>query len=331
MKVRLLAFTRRGYDLALRLGEKLGGQASRCGPDCPLEQWTRGGFAAGESLIFVGAVGIAVRAIAPFVQSKAADPAVVAVDEGGNYAVPLLSGHLGGANDLARKISDLCGARAVITTATDVRGRFPVDQWARRQGLGVENPDRIKSVSARVLEGERVRIRSDVPVSGAPPEGVELSGAGPWDVEISLCPREKAALHLVPPAAVLGVGCRRGTGREALEAAFQALTAREGLSPLAVGKVCSIDLKEHEPGLLEFCRAHGLPLETYSAQRLGAVPGDFLHSDFVEKVTGVDNVCQRSAVLGSGGGALLGEKYQGEGITMALAVGGFPLDWRIYE
>lgn len=219
----------------------------------------------------------------------------------------------------------------MITTATDVRGCFPVDQWARRQGLGVENPERIKRVSARVLAGEAVRLKSDFPISGALPEGVELSEKGPWEVEVSIRPRGEDTLRLVPPAAVLGVGCRRGTGREALEAAFQALLAREGLSPLAVGKVCSIDLKGDEPGLLEFCGARGLGLETYSAPVLAAVPGDFPASDFVRKVTGVDNVCQRAAVLGSGGGRLLGEKYQGEGITMALAVGGFSLDWRIYE
>ena len=331
MSCRLLAFTGRGYELAQTLAEGLGGAASRCGEGCTLEGWTEEGFRAGEDLIFVGAVGIAVRAVAPFVKSKAADPAVVAVDEGGNYAVPLLSGHLGGANDLARSIAAVCGAQAVITTATDVRGLFPVDQWARRQGLRVENPENIKLVSAKVLAGERIYVKSSFPISGAPPEGVALTGGEGCDVEVSCRSGGGAALHLVPPAAVLGVGCRRGTSLQALEEAFARLLAREGLSPLAVGKVCSIELKMDEPGLLSFCRARSLPLEAYSAQKLAAAAGDFPHSDFVEKVTGVGNVCQRSAVLGSGGGALLGEKYQREGVTMALALGDVSLDWRIYE
>lgn len=333
MKLRLLAFTQRGYDLARTLGEKLGGEASRCGRECTLEGWTAEGFHTGENLIFVGAVGIAVRAIAPFVKSKTSDPAVVAVDEGGTYAIPLLSGHLGGANDLARQIARVSQAQAIITTATDVRGLFPVDQWARQQGLRVENPEKIKAVSAKVLAGETVFIKSDVPISGAPPEGVALGEEGDVDVEISCHPRAETALHLLPAAMVLGVGCKRGTPKQALEQAFAELLAREGLSPLAVGKVCSIDLKKDEPGLLAFCNEHSLSLETYSAGELAAVPGEFTASDFVRRVTGVDNVCQRAAALGSAGGAerLLGEKYQREGVTMALALGDVWLDWRIYE
>lgn len=333
MRLRLLAFTQRGYDLACALGEKLEGEASRCGQGCTLDRWTAEGFRFGESLVFVGAVGIAVRAIAPFVKSKTTDPAVVAVDEGGNYAIPLLSGHLGGANDLARTIAEVCGAQAVITTATDVRGCFPVDQWARCQGLRVENPEKIKVVSAKALAGEAIFLKSDWPIEGMLPAGVKFTVEENCDVEVSCRLGGGTALHLIPPAAVLGVGCKRGTSLQALEEAFASLLAREGLGPLAVGKVCSIDLKQEEPGILAFCQAHNLPLETYSAGELAAVPGDFPTSDFVQKVTGVGNVCQRAAALGSAGGAqrLLGEKYQREGVTMALALGAYPLDWRIYE
>lgn len=333
MKLRLLAFTQRGYDLARELGEKLGGEASRCGQGCTLEEWTAEGFRSGEPLVFVGAVGIAVRAIAPYVKSKTSDPAVVVVDEGGTYAIALLSGHLGGANDLARQIAAVSKAQAIITTATDVHGLFPVDQWARRQGLQVENPERIKLVSSKVLAGEPILIKSAWSIGGTPPAGVQQTQEEPCDVELNCRPGLGNALHLVPKVAVLGVGCKRGTPQQALEQAFVRLLAREGLSPLAVGKVCSIDLKKDEPGLLAFCDEHSLPLETYSAGALAAVTGDFPVSDFVRRVTGVDNVCQRAAALGSAGGAerLLGEKYQREGVTMALALGEPALDWRIYE
>ena len=117
-----LAFTAKGEALAHRLAEALPGSVSRCGGDVTLKDWTAEHFAQDEALIFVGAVGIAVRAIAPHCRSKAADPAVVVVDEGGNFAVPLLSGHLGGANALARALAKACGAVPVITTATDVNG-----------------------------------------------------------------------------------------------------------------------------------------------------------------------------------------------------------------
>ena len=131
----------------------------------------------------------------------------------------------------------------------------------------------------------------------------------------------------MPRIAVLGVGCRRGTPQAALEAAFSALLARGDLRPQAVRKACSLDRKQDEPGLLAFCRAHGFPLETFGAPALQAVPGDFAASPFVERVTGVDNVCERSAVLGSGGEILV-KKQAGNGVTMALALAPYSPDWR---
>ena len=145
------------------------------------------------------------------------------------------------------------------------------------------------------------------PVAGTPPEGI--------------------ALNLVPRIVTLGVGCKRGTSSEALEIAFSALLERERVQEKAVCRVCSIDLKKDEPGLLTFCKTRGLPFETYSAFELAAVEGDFPASEFVKKVTGVDNVCQRAAVLGSGG-RLIGTRYAANGVTMALAEGPFTPDWR---
>ena len=135
-----LAFTARGEALARRLAEALPGSVSRCGGGVTLKGWTAEHFAQNEALIFVGAVGIAVRAVAPYCKSKASDPAVVAVDEGGQFAVPLLSGHLGGANALARALAEVCGAVPVITTATDGRGVFAVDEWANRRHSAPAHP-----------------------------------------------------------------------------------------------------------------------------------------------------------------------------------------------
>ena len=140
-----------------------------------LRAWTALAWEASDALLFVGAAGIAVRAIAPHVASKATDSAVVAIDEAGRFAVPLLSGHLGGANELAQTVARAAGAIPVITTATDVRGVWAVDTWARRAGLAVSNPEAIKRVSARLLSGGRVALYSDMPISGQPPEGVDIA------------------------------------------------------------------------------------------------------------------------------------------------------------
>ena len=135
-----LAFTAKGLALAQKLAVAYPGSVtlSRCGAGgVRLAEWTRTQFAQADALIFVGAVGIAVRAIAPHCRSKAADPAVVVLDECGRFAVPLLSGHLGGANALARALAEVCGAIPVITTATDANGVFAVDEWAKAQGCAV--------------------------------------------------------------------------------------------------------------------------------------------------------------------------------------------------
>ena len=320
-----LAFTAKGEALARRLAEALPGSVSRCGGDVTLKGWTAEHFAQDEALIFVGAVGIAVRAIAPHCKSKAADPAVVVVDEGGNFAVPLLSGHLGGANALARALAKACGAVPVITTATDANGVFAVDEWAKHQNCAVLEPERIKLVSGALLAGREVHFTSDWPIAGTPPAGLTESADAP-DFALTLCPAGDA-LHLVPRIGVLGVGCRRGTGADTLEEAFAAFCAANRLALQCITAAASIDLKADEAGLLAFCRAHGWPITFYPADELRAVPGQFTPSAFVASVTGVDNVCERSAVKASGGTLLL-PKTAGGGVTLALAVRPFAPDWR---
>ena len=323
-----LAFTAKGEALAQRLAEALPGSVSRCGGDVTLKGWTAEHFAQDEALIFVGAVGIAVRAIAPHCKSKAADPAVVVVDEGGNFAVPLLSGHLGGANALARALAKACGAVPVITTATDVNGLFAVDLWAKAQNCAVLEPERIKRVSGALLAGQTVRYWSPWPVAGETPAGVKKADPPEAaDFALTLTPQGEA-LHLVPRIGVLGVGCRRGTTAQQLEEAFAAFCAASSLSPAAVCAAASIDLKKDEPGLAAFCKAHGWPITFYPADELRAVPGQFTPSAFVASVTGVDNVCERSAVKASGGMLLL-PKTAGGGVTLALAVRPFAPDWRL--
>ena len=155
MSCAYLAFTERGLALAQQLAAACPGPVARCGAGGPgLDEWTAAQFAASDALIYIGAVGIAVRAIAPYCRSKAADPAVVVLDECGRFAVPLLSGHLGGANALARRLAAVCGAVPVITTATDLHGLFAVDEWAKRQGCIVAGAHQ---AGQRRIAGGKVR------------------------------------------------------------------------------------------------------------------------------------------------------------------------------
>ena len=177
-------FTPRGARLAAELAQSLNAQgdeanayaSGRCAaagglpPMGGVAAWTRERFDAADALVFVGAAGIAVRAIAPCLRSKLTDPAVVAVDEAGRYAVSLLSGHVGGANRLARRIAALTGGQAVVSTATDVNGRFSVDEWIARQGMAMCNPKAARAFAAALLEGRPVGLASDFPIAGGLPE-----------------------------------------------------------------------------------------------------------------------------------------------------------------
>ena len=323
-----LAFTDTGLALARRLADALPGSVDRCGSGgVSLAGWTALQFAQSDALVFVGAVGIAVRAIAPHCCSKASDPAVVVLDECGRFAVPVLSGHLGGANDLARALAAVCGAVPVITTATDAHGIFAVDEWAKHQNCTVLEAERIKHVSSKLLAGQSVRFSAEFPVQGTPPAGVDpVRTPAEADFALTLSPAGDA-LHLVPRIGVLGIGCRRGTCAEQLEAAFTDFCARHSLAPACIAAAASIDLKADEAGLLAFCRAHGWPITFYSAEQLRALPGPFTPSPFVQSVTGVDNVCERAAVLASGGCIRI-PKQAGGGVTFALALCPYAPDWR---
>ena len=326
MELAFLAFTDKGFQLAQKLAESLGGSVMRCGQPDSLKEWTAREFARADGLVFVGAVGIAVRAIAPHLDKKWKDPAVVVVDETARFAISLVSGHLGGANRLTRMIASRCGAQPVITTATDVNGVFGVDDWAREQGLWIPDPQHIRLISSKLLAGGTIRLYSRWPISGRCPEGVELVSDLPADVAVSFRGEEEATLSLVAPAVVLGIGCRKGTPAEKLEQVLQDFLTEAGLDGRAVCGVASIDLKKEEPGLLTFCQAHNWSFVTYTAQELAQVSGNFSPSDFVKQVTGVDNVCERSAVAAVGG-ALLYSKFAKEGVTMAAALKAPVLTW----
>jgi cobalt-precorrin 5A hydrolase len=254
----------------------------------------------------------------PAYQIKIRRSAVIVLDEGGSFAIPLLSGHIGGANMLAKEIAGLLGALPIITTATDSGGLFAIASWAARTGLRIINPGRIKRVSALLLAGETVAFRSLFPVIGPLPEGF-VENTKKSDVAVTIKTRGRPEmLRLVPPVLTLGVGCRKDVAAPELERAFDMILRKAGFYREAVAQVCSIDLKADEAGLLEFCRTNGLPFKTFSAAALNALKGRFTASEFVRQTTGVDNVCERSAVCGSGG-RLLTRKDAGNGITMAFA------------
>lgn len=329
MKAEIIAFTAQGARLAACLCGELP-EAEAWAPPCyctgpvqPLREslavWTARRFRQGTALVFIGAAGIAVRAIAPHVRGKEVDPAVICIDHAGRYVIPLLSGHLGGANRLAQHLAVRLGAQAVLTTGTDVSGVFSPDAWAEQHGCSVADVSQIKYISAALLRGERVGFVSEFPVKTALPDGVYAGVATRCGIEVAVRPRAhfQHTLLLIPRCIVAGIGCRRGVDVHTIRRRLVEVLREAHLPLEAVGAVASIDIKADEPGLLGLCERLNAPLLTFPAQQLMAVKGEFSSSKRVERVTGADNVCERAAVLA--GGRLIVRKSAANGVTVALA------------
>jgi cobalt-precorrin 5A hydrolase len=328
MRLAIISLTKHGTALNLKLCELLHGdgytlEKYRTGElksFSSIHQVVRQVFEEYQGMVFIGACGIAVRSIAPYVQSKLTDIPVVVCDEFGKYAIPILSGHLGGANELSERIAKTLGGVAVITTATDVNHKFSVDSWAKGQGLEIVEPQKIKEVSSAILDDLPVGYYTDIPIS----KPIGLSQNGRVGVVVSnrvdVSPFE-STLHLVPKNLVLGIGCKRGTPMEDIEILVLETLETFHYSIKSVARVCSIDLKSNELGLLSFCESHNIEVTFYSSHQLNAIDGVFSESQFVKSITGVDCVCERSAVLGCGTSRheLIQRKISKCGVTLAIA------------
>lgn len=293
-------------------------------------------FECRNNLIFVGAVGIAVRMIAPWIRDKTSDPAVVCVDELGRFVISILSGHLGGANRLAQCAAGILEAVPVITTATDLHGAFAVDVFASENGLIIGDMREAKAISAAVLRKEKIGFFSEIPVEGRAPE--ELT-PGVWqrhNIFITrrkdgwpermpgiVPPEEKEMLRLVPGGAVLGMGCRRGASLETVRQAALKALEEAGMDRRALSVLATVDRKADEPALCALAREWNLTFCTYTPGELEQAEGEFSESEFVKRTLGVGNVCERAAVLGAARFCLpvirLTGKIVCEGATAAVA------------
>ena len=330
MKAAMISLTENGRRLSALIAEKADFLSSerfcfKGHGDCSAQSFdSLAGLAADvfdrfDALVFVCACGIAVRAVAPHLRSKTTDPAVVVIDDCGRFVIPVLSGHIGGANALAERLAELIGAQAVITTATDTGGHFSPDSFAAANGLIISDMEAAKAVAAAVLDGEKTGLVSDYEYVDLPRDvsaGTDCrTGLYVGSGDIKPFP---VTLRLVPRNVVLGIGCRRGTDCGAIESAVVNALKAADIAAERVYAVATIDLKADEAGLLTLCEKHGWELCTYTAEELRNVSGDFSTSDFVKSVTGVDNVCERSAVLCSGGKLVL-RKTAADGVTVAAA------------
>lgn len=340
-----VALTRDGTDLALRLAEALPGARAfaparfappgATGFSEPVAALLARLWPGAGGFLLVMAAGIAVRSIAPLLRDKAADPAVVVLDPVGRFAVPLLSGHLGGANALAREVGARLGATPVLTTATDAAGRPAAEVWARDRGLRVEHRDDVTGVNAAWANGEPVGAYLD-PALGAPAllddlaphlalltaDEAEARAFPGALVAVShrLLPELGAALALRPACLCLGAGCRRGADPVEVARGVHAALEAAGLAPGAVALVASVDAKADEQALRELARGLGAPFATFPAEALAEVPVPN-PSERVSRAVGTASVAEAAALTACRGGRLILPKVAGRTWTLAVALG----------
>ncbi|MEK6697926.1 MAG: precorrin-3B C(17)-methyltransferase [Nitrospirota bacterium] len=343
-KTAILYITENGLKLAVRLRSVF--------PDAEIVRYDPGLvpslWADHAALVFIMASGIVVRTIAPMLKDKRTDPAVVVLDEAGRFAVSLVSGHLGGANDLARKFAGFLGGEAVITTASDVNHLPSIDLWAREHDLEIEEWELLPQIGTRLVNNGALRVYEEQGAGGRgqgseielPDEFLRVAGPRFADViisnrknaygETSACTvagddcsidtcRVKGQLYLRPGNLVVGIGCNSGTSQDELEDAVRSTLDSHNLAFLSVGRIATIDIKGSEPGLRAFARKYSLPLHVFRNDELNRVEG-IEKSDAVFKATGAHAVAEPAALLAAGTDRLLVPKQKKGNVTVAVAL-----------
>lgn len=292
-----------------------------------------------RGIVLFGSVGMAVRLIAPLARDKRTDPAVVVVDDTGRFAVSLLSGHLGGANALARRVAELLGAQPVVTTGSEALGTLAVDLLGREFGWRLERGENVTRVSAAMVNGEPVALLQETgelhwwPREEAlPPNLVRCStleelAASACRAALVVSDRvladgETALPPLViyrPRSLVAGIGCNRGASAEEIDATVMLALHEHGLVPASLRKLATVDLKRDEAGLRRWAEKMGLPIEYFSTAELAGVHGAPSPSDAVQRWIGIPGVCEPAALLSSGARELLVPKVKSANVTVAIA------------
>ncbi|MCK4258128.1 MAG: cobalt-precorrin 5A hydrolase [Halanaerobiales bacterium] len=297
-----------------------------------------------DGLIFVMSTGIVVREIAPFLKSKKTDPAVVVIDDHGQYVISLLSGHLGGANELARTLSEILEAKPVITTSTDLHQVPAFDLIAKEYNMKIERLHDLKFISGALIDGEKVGLYTDLSyplnVSILVEErnnldeflNLEISEIkklfSSWKGVVLITHRliskevlEKWALPtliLRPKNLVVGMGLKRGKTKAELEEALLKACKTADVSPDSISKITTIDIKQDEVGLHKLCDAYNLSLQIFSTEEVKAVEDKFSISEFVKKTIGVGGVAEPTVFLGTEKGEWVLRRQKLDGVTVAI-------------
>jgi cobalt-precorrin 5A hydrolase len=323
MTIAILSVTTGGRRLAEKIAGVLGNEAvipaGRATVKTLQEAWT-----SCEAMICVMSAGIVVRSVGPLCRDKYTDPCVIVLDEGGRHVISLLSGHLGGGNELARRVAAITGGEAVITTSSDTLGRTALDLWVAENRLLLRS-DRKKMTmtAAKLVNTGSICLYSDEQCANLPTDFHRV--AGPEQADIILTCRDNQlhdALYLSPRNLVIGIGCNRGTPAADIEAAVDETCRTHDLHRRSIFGCASIDAKINEPGLLQYAEKKGLPLHFFSKKQLNRVEGLQI-SPHAMAAVGAIGVAEPAAMLAAAYGATPGRlligKMKWKDVTTAVA------------
>lgn len=306
-RMAIVCFTLQGKQLAEKIHDNLKKpfldicwNAELIYKPVPFKQWMKEHFSSLDALVFIGAMGIVVRDMAPCLKSKLTDPAVIVLDEKGQFVISVLSGHLGGANALTKGLAELLDAIPVVTTSSDVNGKIAIDVFAQKNNLVISSMKQAKLCASKIVSGEPVSFYSDSKIMGRIPSEVSFDRRdAKFHVIVTPYIQNLAdeILHLIPKAFVLGIGCKKGTPVEIIEARVKEELNKKCIDIRSIKAMGTIDLKNEEAGLLDFARKKKIPLYFYSAEELSELEGGFTPSKFVSQITGIENVCERASFM----------------------------------
>jgi cobalt-precorrin 5A hydrolase len=348
MGIAIIAITGNGARVGTRLKEGLGGAElyvlarhhGKAGKgavrfDGELRELVERLWPEVDGFVFIMATGIVVRMIAPHLRGKEVDPAVVVVDDAARFAISLLSGHLGGGNELAERSAFITGARAVITTATDANGLPSFDMLAKEQGWVIDDLSRVKVLNSTLLENGTIAVadttgqvkpwfhgRGNLLFVDSFVAAFRSGAQGLLFVTNSVVPPQLQADNLLvlrPKNLFVGIGCNSGTTAEEINEVIDAGLRRLLLSPASVAAIATAEAKRHEPGLVACAARLGVPLLCFESPALNGVAVPSPPSEHALAAIGATGVAEPAALLAAGGGTLLLKKIKSGNVTLAIA------------
>ena len=332
----IISVTEKGNVLARRIEKELGGDLYLKSEinDFKLNNIMNICFEKYDSIIFISSTGIAVRAISKFLINKAIDPAVVVVDVCNKFSISLVSGHLGGANKLTLKISEVLGNTPVITTATDNMDILAPDIIAMNNELIIDDLKIAKIIAGRLVNGESVYFKDDKKIIKCPKgyiETEEIQGNTLWithKASRNLKSEEnnvvryldeyedRTILKLIRKDIVLGIGCKRNTDSDKLFDFINDTLKENNIDIRSVDRIASINIKSDEKAILDLAEKLNCDLLFFSASEIATVEHKYEGSDFVKKSIGVASVSE--PVIELSGGKIIVKKIKRDGMTLAI-------------